>query len=352
MNGNFYYSPPYNTNEPFDELEYRQMKKSFSRLLLSLSVYTIVAYLVILIVDFALIALFGFSIAQNIAGNIYFTWIMQVLSMYVIAFPVLLLIVRGLPKSKKEKSKISLEEFTTTFLICEAVMLIGSIVSESLTSAISSILGYEVSNATSELIMDSPVWLIILIAVFIGPIIEELIFRKVFIDATSRYGDRLAIIVSSVAFGLFHGNFSQFFYAAGLGLILGYVYTKTGNVIYTCILHILLNFFGTVPALLAGDSIARLEEFAMQETLSAQDSFAMLGDTIKVLGVSISQYALAAMGVIALIISITKRKIRLPESEPEIYVPKSKITSAVILNVGGIMFLVISAGQFILSLLP
>ena len=48
-------------------------------------------------------------------------------------------------------------------------------------------------------------------------------FRKLIIDRMSIYGDKLAIIVSSIAFGLFHGNFYQIFYATLIGFILGYV---------------------------------------------------------------------------------------------------------------------------------
>ena len=40
------------------------------------------------------------------------------------------------------------------------------------------------------------------------------------------YGDKVAIITTAIMFGLFHANFSQFFYAVGLGVIFAYVTLK------------------------------------------------------------------------------------------------------------------------------
>ena len=60
-----------------------------------------------------------------------------------------------------------------------------------------------------------------------GPVMEELLFRKMFIDNYSKYGMGAAILASAVSFGLFHGNFSQFFMATALGILFGYVYSLT-----------------------------------------------------------------------------------------------------------------------------
>lgn len=51
----------------------------------------------------------------------------------------------------------------------------------------------------------------------IGPIFEEILFRKILIDKTIKYGARISIIISALLFGLFHGNVNQFFYAFLMG---------------------------------------------------------------------------------------------------------------------------------------
>ena len=45
-------------------------------------------------------------------------------------------------------------------------------------------------------------------------------FRKLLIDRIVPFGQRVAVVVSGLAFGLFHGNFYQFFYAFSLGAVL------------------------------------------------------------------------------------------------------------------------------------
>ena len=88
-------------------------------------------------------------------------------------------------------------------------------------------------------------WAVFLFMVILAPIFEEIFFRKVVIDRLRRYGDLPAIIISGLVFGLIHGNFSQFFYAALLGMVFGAIYVHTGKLGYTIFLHMLINFMGS-----------------------------------------------------------------------------------------------------------
>ena len=102
-------------------------------------------------------------------------------------------------------------------------------------------------------------------AVLLAPVIEEVLFRKFLVDALYPYGELPAILISGSAFGLFHGNFQQFFYAAMLGCLFAFVYCRTGNIWYTVGLHAFINFIGTtvsrflldrfdIQAMLRGDT--------------------------------------------------------------------------------------------------
>ena len=46
--------------------------------------------------------------------------------------------------------------------------------------------------------------------VICAPILEEYIFRKLIVDRTVKYGQGVAIVLSGLMFGLFHGNLNQF----------------------------------------------------------------------------------------------------------------------------------------------
>lgn len=74
-----------------------------------------------------------------------------------------------------------------------------------------------------------------------APVGEELLFRGAILKSLSPYGSKFAIIISSVLFGLVHGNFQQIPFALLAGLVFGYVAVKTDSLFYTIILHIINN---------------------------------------------------------------------------------------------------------------
>ena len=105
--------------------------------------------------------------------------------------------------------------------------------------------------------------LLAVFAVILAPLVEELVFRKLLCDRMRRYGDKIAVLVSGIAFGLYHGNLYQFFYAAAIGIFFAFLYCRTGRVSYTILLHMLVNFVGSVIPLtvmeLCGDFMAMAE---------------------------------------------------------------------------------------------
>ena len=106
--------------------------------------------------------------------------------------------------------------------------------------------GSEVTNPLVNMLEGSNwIWSLIFAGI-LSPIIEEMMFRGVMLNKLSRYGDKVAIITTAILFGLFHANFSQFFYAVALGMIFAYVALKTGTIKYSIILHIVVNIMGGV----------------------------------------------------------------------------------------------------------
>ena len=95
---------------------------------------------------------------------------------------------------------------------------------------------------TSEAISDAPVAIQILTAVVFGPLVEELIFRGLcFRRMEKSWGMIWALLLSSLFFGIFHGNFVQAAYAFVLGIILGLGYYNSGSIVFTFIMHALAN---------------------------------------------------------------------------------------------------------------
>ena len=166
------------------------------------------------------------------------------------------------------------------------------------------------------------------------------------IDRLSVYGDRVAIVITAVTFGLFHGNLYQLFYATALGLVFGYVYARTRRIIYSTALHIIINFVGTVPALLLTDSINRLSEVTEETVIEGQLAI----DMLLVSGYSLLHYGLAIAGVAVLVIAIKNNVIDVP-NECDISVPAKHRFRVFFFNFGTILFLLYTIAECVLSVI-
>ncbi len=88
--------------------------------------------------------------------------------------------------------------------------------------------------------------LIILISI-IGPITEEMFFRGLAYSALKRrLGAVFAGLVSASVFALLHANIVGFFPILGLGLLLTYLYEKSGSLIPSITVHMLHNSILTI----------------------------------------------------------------------------------------------------------
>ncbi|MBW7674981.1 CPBP family intramembrane glutamic endopeptidase [Chryseobacterium chendengshani] len=85
---------------------------------------------------------------------------------------------------------------------------------------------------------DNPV-VMILTAVIMAPIFEEIIFRGIIQKGMINKGVKpwKAIVIASIIFGLVHGNPWQFVGAILLGCVLGLVYYKTKSLLLPMLLH-------------------------------------------------------------------------------------------------------------------
>lgn len=84
-----------------------------------------------------------------------------------------------------------------------------------------------------------------------APVFEELACRKLLLDRLHPYGTGYAAIISGLLFGLIHGNSAQFFLAFFVGVVFALVYLKTGRVLYTILLHAIINTTASLPELFA-----------------------------------------------------------------------------------------------------
>ena len=77
----------------------------------------------------------------------------------------------------------------------------------------------------------------------VAPICEEIIYRHLLLKPLRRYGDLTAVIITSVLFGFFHGNLTQFLYTTMVGFLLGIAAVKANSVTPAIIIHMLNNVY-------------------------------------------------------------------------------------------------------------
>lgn len=98
---------------------------------------------------------------------------------------------------------------------------------------------------------DNPkgVWgfLLVFISTAIVPaLVEEFACRGIMFGMLLKHGQGFALIVSSIVFGLLHGNFEQIPFAFLVGLVLGFIRIKTGSVWICVLVHAFNNLVSVV----------------------------------------------------------------------------------------------------------
>lgn len=101
----------------------------------------------------------------------------------------------------------------------------------------------------------------IFVIAVLGPIIEELVFRKaIFGWLYVRTNFIVAGLVSSLIFALIHFDFAHLLIYAAMGFSFAFLYVKTNRIIVPIISHIALNSFVVIVQVLFYDEIMRMVE--------------------------------------------------------------------------------------------
>lgn len=243
----------------------------------------------------------------------------------------------GTKKCAPTGERIKAGRFFKLMCICFAIGWVGNLIGTAMLLVWNFVTGNQVENQLTGIILNTAPFQTFLCAGVIAPILEEFFFRKVLIDRTRKYGELTAILVSAAFFGLFHQNFSQFFYAFGLGIIFGYVYCKTGSYLTVTLMHMVFNtVMGVIPGLLLPDVLEFLEKLQSINAEQLNEIISLLTDY----GISFALYMLYALviGVInisgAIILLINFKKSKFENACPELTASEKR--RAALLNVGTI----------------
>ena len=218
-------------------------KQCFSRI--GAAYFTLAAVTMVLQ---TLVVAFVMLFAPTFQNSGAYLWVVSLAPMYLVAVPTCAAMMRRVPAGRPEERTLGGKNFWKALLICFGVMYLGNMVGILVTQLIGMLRGHPVENDLTSVMENSSVLANFVFTVLLAPVIEETLFRKLLIDRVRQFGSGLAVVLSGVMFGLFHGNFSQFFYAAGVGVVFAYVYVRTGRLRYSVAMHMIVNFMGAVVA--------------------------------------------------------------------------------------------------------
>ena len=89
-------------------------------------------------------------------------------------------------------------------------------------------------------------WEALVMTGIFGPITEEIIYRGIiFRGLRGRYKQGTALIISALIFAIFHGSPAQIINSFFAGIILGFVFVKTGSLIIPISMHCINNIVFT-----------------------------------------------------------------------------------------------------------
>lgn len=231
-------------------------KKFFSKIGFNYLAYSIASILFLIILS-NIIAV----IRPEILNNINIATIITAICNYVLPLPILLFLMRKLDSTEIKKNNLGFKTFLKYLCITFTLMWIGNITGTIITNLLSFTIQNDIANPIQNLINSTDLWLNLILISLIGPIFEEIIFRKILIDRTIKYGPLASILVSAIIFGLIHGNLNQFCYTVLVGGFFAYVYIKTGQIKYSIGLHIILNMLGSVLSMIVNNSAVNLSTF-------------------------------------------------------------------------------------------
>ena len=273
--------------------------------------------------------------------------------MYGAGFPLYWILVKRVPGRMAEYRKNNQAEvwgpgqLIVCMIISISVMEAGNFVGSRLMNILGQAAGETEENLVFQLISESNLLTLGAFTVVAAPIMEELMFRKLLIDRIIQYGDWTAILVSGVMFGLIHGNFYQFFYACGLGMIFAYIYIRTGKIKYTIGLHMIINF---MSSMIAGNLIKAMDYQSLLQITEDNPEMMMeylAANWLPLTMLMLYGLALIVLAVAGVILAICFRK------RIHLYPAMEKISwgekyLAVFLNIGMVLFLAMCTVQFVI----
>lgn len=216
-----------------------------------LSTKSLVCYFIIVLVFAINRMLYAFGVFKGLGDS--FDYLFNVITQIVILFALSVFLFNALTKNKLRDTfkffgykKISAKAVLISIGIGVIVYFLNVFVA-TFFNVLLAFFGY--SSTSSSITPSSyPFWLFlvnVLVSAVLPSICEETAHRGLLLKGLSGHGQRFALIMSSLLFGLMHMNIDQFFYATLIGILVGYLALICDSIYPAMIIHFMNNFLST-----------------------------------------------------------------------------------------------------------
>ena len=331
-----YPQPPIANRNPFFEW-LKQARRDFSRIGASLCLMVVIWYALATVLEGALYAAVG---GKGEAPN-WVTYVGSGVPLYLIAMPIAVMLMGKSTVIETRKFDMKPGLFFKLLLMCLPMMWAGSVFGSMLSMVLSN---GEATDRVADLAMQTNIWNVVFL-VIVGPVFEEWLFRKQLIDRTRKYGEKTAILLSGLAFGLFHMNLFQFFYAFLLGVMFGYIYMRTSKLRYSTAMHMIINFNGGVlaPWILTRvdlDQLDKVSQAAENGNVAAMEQWA--SQNVEGLAIMLVYFVLYGAVILAGFVLLIRNFKRFEFYTAPEELPRGTRAKTVCGNVGMIMFIMVT----------
>lgn len=214
-------------------------------------------------------------------------WLFGLICLYVLGLGAFACMTKSLPSQKCEKKKLPISSIFLCFLLQFSAIMVMSVIVNVLTA-----FGW---NVAQEAIRTTLPDMLFMLLVF-NPVMEEIVFRKMFAARLLQYGEGFYMLASSFCFAIPHGvslGAPQIVYTFILGMLWSYVMAKTGDLKIVVILHLLSNLCGSVAL-----------QFLLRVSVAAAGLYSM---------------GLMVLGVMGLILFLVNKKTIVVDEEPILF---------------------------------
>ena len=201
---------------------------------------TVIAYFA----AFALSVIFGLTDINSVEGALVDEGLFNLLRFVLIILFFGILFLRNKPVGKTIKEGLLTikkpQVFLTLIIIGLALQIVVTVVLLVFADVFQGV--FSEYKLMERAIFEKMSVMYIIAAAILGPIAEELVFRRFTLDILKEeFNIWIAIVVQALIFGVYHGNIIQFVYATLMGVLFGYLVKRYNSIVPGLLMHMVVN---------------------------------------------------------------------------------------------------------------